>query len=59
MKLQHVIELLDNTITGKEHLRDMLGDSDDLGHEFAREFLKINLTELNNIKDHLQSVTEI
>ena len=59
MKLQHVIELLDNTITGKEHLHDILEGSDDPGHALAREFLKINLTELNHIKDHLLQVTEI
>jgi hypothetical protein len=59
MKLQNVIGLLDNTITGKEHLQEMLENSDDPGHQFAREFLKINLTELNNIKDHLLQVTEI
>jgi hypothetical protein len=59
MKLQHVIELLDKTITAKEYFQEILEDSDDLGHEIVREFLEINLTELNHIKDHLLQVTEI
>lgn len=65
MTLDQVIETLDTTIEGKQKLLAALDNAGPMegpvrNHvaKITAEFLRLNLTELNNIRDHLLLVNE-